>query len=45
VGGDIPGMVILGSLRKQAEPGMVVHAINPSTQEAEASRFLSLRPA
>ena len=24
---------------------MVVHTFNPSTQEAEAGRFLSLRPA
>jgi major histocompatibility complex class I len=27
------------------EPGVVVHAFNPSTQEAEAGGFLSLRPA
>jgi hypothetical protein len=27
------------------KPGMVVHAFNPSTWEAEAGRFLSLRPA
>jgi hypothetical protein len=27
------------------KPGMVVHAFNPSTQEAEADGFLSLRPA
>jgi major histocompatibility complex class I len=25
--------------------GVVVHAFNPSTQEAEAGGFLSLRPA
>jgi major histocompatibility complex class I len=27
------------------EPGVVSHAFNPSTWEAEAGRFLSLRPA
>jgi hypothetical protein len=27
------------------EPGVVAHAFNPSTQEAEAGGFLSLRPA
>jgi hypothetical protein len=26
-------------------PGMVVHTFNPSTREAEAGGFLSLRPA
>jgi hypothetical protein len=34
------------SLLKHAnEPGVVAHAFNPSTQEAEAGGFLSLRPA
>jgi hypothetical protein len=28
-----------------SEPGVVVHAFNPSTWEAEAGGFLSLRPA
>jgi hypothetical protein len=32
-------------LKKVCEPGMVVHAFNPSTREAEAGRFLSSRPA
>jgi hypothetical protein len=27
------------------QPGVVVHAFNPSTWEAEAGGFLSLRPA
>jgi hypothetical protein len=27
------------------KPDMVVHSFNPSTREAEAGRFLSLRPA
>ena len=27
------------------EPGVVAYAFNPSTQEAEAGRFLSSRPA
>jgi major histocompatibility complex class I len=26
-------------------PGVVVHAFNPSTREAEAGGFLSLKPA
>jgi major histocompatibility complex class I len=33
------------SLKTSAMPGVVVHAVNPSTWEAEAGRFLSLRPA
>ena len=35
----------LGIYWKITEPGMVVHAFNPSTWEAEAGEFLSLRPA
>jgi hypothetical protein len=42
VGGAIPGLVVLGTIRKQ---GVVVHAFKPSTWEAEAGRFLSSRPA
>ena len=30
---------------KSLELGMVAHTFNPSTQEAEAGGFLSLRPA
>jgi hypothetical protein len=32
-------------LRFVSSPGVVVHAFNPSTWEAEVGRFLSLRPA
>jgi hypothetical protein len=31
--------------KNMREPGVVVHTFNPSTQEAEAGGFLSLRPA
>ena len=29
---------------KNKKPGVVTHTFHPSTQEAEAGRFLSLRP-
>jgi hypothetical protein len=45
VGGAIPGLVVLGSIRRQARLGVVAHAFNPSTWEAEAGGFLSSRPA
>jgi hypothetical protein len=32
-------------IRNRREPGVVTHAFNPSTWEAEAGGFLSLRPA
>jgi hypothetical protein len=44
MGGTISRLVILGSIRKQAEPGMVAHTFNPSTWEAEAGGFPSSRP-
>uniref|UniRef100_A0A8C6HYG5 Uncharacterized protein n=1 Tax=Mus spicilegus TaxID=10103 RepID=A0A8C6HYG5_MUSSI len=31
--------------KKQKKPGVVAHAFNPSTREAEAGGFLSSRPA
>jgi hypothetical protein len=31
--------------KKQTKPGVVAHAFNPSTWEAEAGGFLSSRPA
>jgi hypothetical protein len=33
------------TLKKSSQPGMVAHAFNPSTWEAEAGEFLSSRPA
>jgi hypothetical protein len=32
-------------IKTRARPGMVAHAFNPSTREAEAGGFLSSRPA
>jgi hypothetical protein len=32
------------SKKKKIEPGMVAHAFNPSTREAEGGEFLSWRP-
>ena len=32
-------------IMRSISPGVVAHAFNPSTWEAEAGRFLSLRPA
>jgi major histocompatibility complex class I len=31
--------------KKEEKPGVVAHAFNPSTREAEAGGFLSSRPA
>jgi hypothetical protein len=36
---------VLGNDIWGPEPGVVVHAFNPSTREAEAGGFQSLRPA
>jgi hypothetical protein len=33
------------NLKNKNQPGVVEHAFNPSTQEAEAGGFLSSRPA
>jgi hypothetical protein len=35
----------LMKLKKEGQPPVVAHAFNPSTWEAEAGRFLSLKPA
>jgi transcription elongation factor len=36
---------ISSTLKTNKQPGMVAHAFNPSTWEAEAGRFLSSSPA
>jgi hypothetical protein len=36
---------LLRHKRESSEPGVVAHAFNPSTREAEAGGFLSSRPA
>jgi hypothetical protein len=36
---------ILSSIIKDLKPGVVAHAFNPCTREAEACGFLSSRPA
>jgi hypothetical protein len=41
----LPLGAFLGCIRKKLKLGVVVHAFNPSTWEAEAGGFLSLRTA
>jgi hypothetical protein len=36
---------IVPKLKNIVEPGVVAHAFNPSTWEAETGKFLSSRPA
>jgi hypothetical protein len=37
--------LLLSFIKGMCKPGMVAHAFNPGTREAEAGGFLNLRPA
>jgi hypothetical protein len=38
-------LIIVEGTNELGKPGVVAHAFNPSTREAEAGGFLSSRPA
>jgi hypothetical protein len=42
---ELNGIIAIPNPFANQMVSMVAHAFNPSTQEAEAGRFLSLRPA
>ena len=42
VDGDIPELVVLGSVKKQASLAGMARAFNTSTQEAEVGRSLGI---
>jgi hypothetical protein len=43
--GGQPTWITVLLIRKHDTPGVVAHVFNPSTREAEAGGFLSVRPA